>query len=332
MSDSQTGEREEMRLPIICLHIPKTAGTSFRISAEHYFGPWNVVSDYGEKSPATSEEVKLAYYQNKDFELLKSKISQKKFFTGHFSLAKYREHFPDSPVVTFFRDPVKRIISEYVHFTTHYGFEGSLREFYRMEQFRNRQARVLSGAEPTDLDFYGLTEKYQESLDKFNLRYSTKFPMAVLNTGKYTSEGHRATEEEIEEIKVLNQDDLRIYQLAVEQFDQQDDSVRPAIATVPRYSGYLGGVRNEKVIGWTVDRQSDQPVTLRITVNGKRGFDHTADTFRADIQRKGIHINGNCGFEIPLGKLGKVASGDQISVCTQDGAFELPNSPLTIGA
>ena len=53
--------------------------------------------------------------------------------------------------------------------------------------------------------------------------------------------------------------------------------------------------------------------------------------FRADIQRKGIHISGNCGFEIPLDKLGPVISGDKISVCTNDGAFELPNSPLIIG-
>ncbi len=320
-----------MSLPIICLHIPKTAGTSFRISAEHYFGPWNVVKDYGENSPATSEEIKTAFYEKKDFELLYSKVTQKKFFTGHFSLAKYREHFPDSPVVTFFRDPVKRVISEYVHFTTHYGFEGSLREFYRKDQFRNRQSRVLSGANPIDLDFYGLTENYEESLLKFNQRYSTNFPMANLNRGNYEKDAHRATDEEIEEIQLLNQDDVKLYQQAVEHFDSQDDSVRPALATVPRYSGYLGGVRNEKMIGWTVDRESDKPAKLRVMVNGKRKFDYTADMFRADIQRKGIHINGNCGFEIPLDKLGRVAAGDIISVRTHDGSFELPNSPLIIG-
>ncbi len=320
-----------MRLPIICLHIPKTAGTSFRISAEHYFGPWNVVNDYGERSPATSEEIKTAFYEKKDFELLYSKVTQKKFFTGHFSLAKYREHFPESPVVTFFRDPVKRVISEYVHFTTHYGFEGSLREFYRKDQFRNRQSRVLSGVSPMELDFYGLTEKYEESLCKFNARYSTNFPMANLNKGKYERDAHRATDEEVDEIRLLNQQDLKIYQQACEHFDVQDDSVRPALATVPRYSGYLGGIRDEKVIGWTVDRESEKPATLRVAINGKRKFDHTADRFRADIQRKGIHISGNCGFEIPLDKLGPVMSGDKISVCTNDGAFELPNSPLIIG-
>jgi len=320
-----------MRLPIICLHIPKTAGTSFRISAEHYFGPWNVLSDYGENSPATSEDILTAYYQKKDFELLRTKVTQKKFLTGHFSLAKYRDLFPESPVVTFFRDPVKRVISEYVHFTTHYGFEGSLRDFYRKDQFRNRQSRVLSGAKPVDLDFYGLTENYEESLRKFNHRYSTNFPMATLNQGNYKKDSHRATDEEIDEIRLLNQDDLDMYQIAIEQFDIQDDSVRLALATAPRFSGYLGGVRDEKVIGWTVDRQSDKPARLRITVNGKRSYDNTADKFRADILRKGIHISGNCGFEIPLGDLGRISSGDKVSVSSLDGSYELPNSPLIIG-
>jgi len=160
-----------MRLPIICLHIPKTAGTSFRISAEHYFGPWNVVCDYGEKSPATSEEIRTAFYEKKDFDLLRSKVSQKKFFTGHFSLAKYREHFPESPVVTFFRDPVKRV--------------------------RNRQACVLSGVNPIDLDFYGITENYEESLLKFNKRYSTNIPLANLNKGNYGKDAHQATDETV---------------------------------------------------------------------------------------------------------------------------------------
>ena len=258
-------------------------------------------------------------------------MTQKKFFTGHFSLAKYREHFPESPVVTFFRDPVRRVISEYVHFTTHYGFEGSLREFYRKDQFRNRQSRVLSGANPMELDFYGLTENYEESLQKFNKRYSTNFPMANLNKGNYERDAHQTTDEEIEEIRLLNQEDVTIYQQAVDHFHNQDESIRPALATVPRYSGYLGGVRDEKVIGWTVDRESDKPARLRVTVNGKRKLDHMADRFRPDIQRKGIHINGNCGFEIPLGKLGRVSSGDKISVCTHDGAFELHNSPLIVG-
>lgn len=322
-----------MRFPIIYLHIPKTAGTSFRISAEHYFGPWNVLSDYGEKSPNTSEDILTAFYSKNDFELLRNKGMQKKFLTGHFSLGKYKEIFPQSPMITFFRDPVDRVISEYVHFSTHYGFEGSLQDFYQKKQFRNRQSRALTGARPTDLDFYGITEQYEVSLDKFNGRYGTNFPMAVLNQGKY--EGgiqDVASADEIEEIKELNQGDVEFYQEALDNFHAQDTQPRQALAGVERYCGFLGGVRDEKMYGWAVDRESEKPARLSVVVNGIEKFSQNADLFREDIRRKGIHISGICGFEIPLDKLGKIAAGDEISVRTADGAFELSNSPLIVSS
>ena len=107
-----------MQFPMIYLHIPKTAGTSFRKSAEQYFGPAQVLSDYGEQSSSTSEDIRSAVYAENDLASLRETGLEKKFLTGHFSMAKYREIFPDSPVVTFFRNPVDRVISEYVHFSS----------------------------------------------------------------------------------------------------------------------------------------------------------------------------------------------------------------------
>ena len=83
----------EMRFPVIYLHIPKTAGTSFRISAEHYFGPWNVLNDYGEKSPNTSEDILSSFYSKKDLETLREKGLQKRFLTGHIALEKIAKCF-----------------------------------------------------------------------------------------------------------------------------------------------------------------------------------------------------------------------------------------------
>ena len=190
-----------MQFPMIYLHIPKTAGTSFRKSAEQYFGPDQVLSDYGEQSSSTSEDIRSAVYAENDLASLRETGLEKKFLTGHFSMAKYREIFPDSPVVTFFRNPVDRVISEYVHFSSHYEFEGSLRDFYSKPHFRNRQSQIMSGALPTDLDFYGITEDYENSLNLFNERYGTKFPMAKLNTGKYEGGTQElASEEELADV------------------------------------------------------------------------------------------------------------------------------------
>lgn len=322
-----------MQFPIIYLHIPKTAGTSFRKSAEQYFGPQFVLNDYGQESNETSDDIRGAMYDNKDIEVLRSNASKKKFLTGHFEINAYREVFPDSPVVTFLRDPLERIISEFIHFSTHYNFEGSLPEFYRRPHFQNRQSRALSGVCPTDLDYYGITEDYENSLNNFNQKFATRFPLAVLNRGKYDG-GIReiATPEQIEEITTLNRVDIEMYNYALEHFDSQDKSpVRRTVKTA-RYNGILGGVRENKLIGWTIDRESDQAAEITIAVNGEKRMQGVANLYREDIRKKGLHINGNCGFAVPLDMLGVICDGDELSVITSDGSFELPNSPLKLSA
>lgn len=321
-----------MQYPIIYLHIPKTAGTSFRVSAHEYFGKENILSDYGEDSTATTRDILDDYYVSNDVTSLQENGRKKKFLSGHFYLAKYREIFPQSPVMTFFRDPVKRVISEYVHFKNHFNYPGSLEEFYRSSQFQNKQHHTLSGAKPTDLDFYGLTERYDESLNLFNLRYRTGLPMSELNKGNYSGQQKSiATDEQIAEIKHLNQADLAIYQCAVDHFENQDGGIKTAINIANRYRGNLGGIRNNNIVGWAFDRHTDQAVSITVAVNGKDRSTIVADKHRADIQRNGMHQNGHCGFEIPLNDIGSISSGDSISVRTVEDDFELLNSPYIIG-
>jgi len=320
-----------MRFPIIYLHIPKTAGTSFRVSAEHYFGPSYVLNDYGKESPNTSDDIKDAVYAENDGDKLRSAGLDYKFLTGHFGIAKYREIFPDSPVVTFFRDPVERVLSEYVHFTTHYNFTGSLRDFYTSQQFQNRQSQTLAGALPTDLDFYGLTEDYENSLNLFNTKYGTKFPMATLNTGKYRGRAQSiATAAELAQIKELNQNDVEVYEYAVKHFEEQEAIESRPFTNTMRYSGSVGKFNRGKLVGWTVDRESLEPASITVLVNGEARSHIVAGSFREDVQRRGLHVNGHCGFEVNLEELGNVSPGDRISVWTGDGHFELTNSPVIV--
>jgi len=320
-----------MQLPIIYLHIPKTAGTSFRKSAEQYFGPEEVLNDYGEQSTNTSEDIRSAFYSANDIAKLRKTGLARKFLTGHFTLAKYKEIFPESPVVTFFRNPVDRVVSEYVHFASHYDFKGDLREFYTRPQFQNRQDRSMSGCNPSDIDFYGITEDYQSSLELFNKRYGTNFPMVKLNVGKYKGLADSiATPDELAEIEELNQKDIELYRVATSEFGKQPSANEHSFKTMKRFCGSVGQVNQGKLIGWMVDRESAEPASLSVFLNGHERKHLTADIYREDVQRKGLHVDGKCGFTLALNELGRVSPGDRVSIRTRDGNFELTNSPFIV--
>ena len=322
-----------MQDPLIYLHIPKTAGTSFRVSAEKYFGEHNVLRDYGADSNNTSADIIESFYDADDLTDLSERGRSKKFLCGHFSLPRYREVFPDSPVVTFFRDPIKRVISEFVHFTNHYDYRGSLEDFYKNPKFQNRQHHSLGGAKCTDLDFYGLTEKFDKSLRLFNKRYDTQLLTSSLNKGSYgPSSIVKPTARQIQEIAHLNQADMAVYAQAEKMFEQQSEQSRSARFIGTRYRGNFGGLWNDKLIGWISDAKSGTPVRLRISVNGVYITTLLADKKRPDLVRNGLHDDGHCGFEIAVSDLGLVNHHDSISIATEDGLFELPNSPLVIAA
>lgn len=320
-----------MQLPIIYLHIPKTAGTSFRKSAEQYFGPDQVLNDYGEKSANTSEDIKSAFYTSNDVARLRKTGVEYKFLTGHFTLAKYREIFPESPVVTFFRNPVDRVVSEYVHFSSHYGFEGDLREFYTRPHCQNRQYKSMSHASHTEIDFFGITEEYEASLDMFNRRYGTNFPMVKLNVGRYKGQVDSvATEAELAEIEELNQKDVELYHAALSAFEKQSCSNEHSFKTMKRFCGSVGQLNHGRLIGWMIDRESIEPANLSVYINGSECVKLTADMYRDDMRRKGLHVNGKCGFSLELNELGRVVPGDRVSIRAADGNFELTNSPFIV--
>ena len=316
-----------MQFPIIYLHIPKTAGTSFRVSAEEYFGEESLLHDYGENSAQTSEEILTGYYQSEDKTALRKFGLTKKFLGGHFSLPRYREVFPDSPIVTFFRDPVNRVVSEYVHFTNHHNYTGTLETFYRSKDFQNRQHRSLGGLKPTDLDYFGMTERYEESLKMFNAQFGTHLKYSVLNTGTTRLQ---PTESQIEEIKHLNQADIETYQCALESFEIQSSSIKSTLTTANTYRSNLGGIRNEQLCGWIFKSGSLTPIEIVITVNGEHRLTTMANFPRPDLVDAGLHSIGTCGFKIPLQELGSVNEYDSISVKTTDGTYELINSPLVV--
>ena len=69
-------------------HIPKTAGTSLRLSVQRHVKSWKVYSDYDADNPTTSRIIRK-FYETDDFSKISDLNGPKTLLAGHFPIKKY---------------------------------------------------------------------------------------------------------------------------------------------------------------------------------------------------------------------------------------------------
>jgi hypothetical protein len=201
--------------PLVFLHIPKTAGTSFRHAAERYFGPASVARDYGDGNPATSPLIQGTVFANRSTNLLPALSDQGiKVLCGHFRAATYMGLLgKHARWCTFLRDPVQRVISEYKHVVRHRGYAETLRHFSQQAGQCNKQSRWLKGLPLDEAFFVGITEHLDESIREFNKRAGVKLPCLEENMSRATvSETHEVPDDLLDLIRSNNAKDFEIYE------------------------------------------------------------------------------------------------------------------------
>ena len=160
--------------PLFFIHSPKTAGSSFRVAAEQYFGTEATYFDYGKESSETHLDILKFEYESKDRYLAAKSIKKNaKFLSGHVIYPKYAPFFSTKSVVTFVRDPAQQVRSHYEHFSRLHGYKGSFEDFIKENRFANMQSKALNGVWTDAIGFIGITERYNESLALFNKYYGT---------------------------------------------------------------------------------------------------------------------------------------------------------------
>lgn len=161
----------------VSIHIPKTAGTAIAKvfdDTSHRRIMYDYGSERDERVWTCPDEVR----QNRDF--IRAYFQ---YLHGHFHYAKYAEVFADCPFLATVREPVERVISQYLHilrngdrnFERHRPFmDGELGvvEFSRQEYIGDAQWHYLKGREVKDYDFIFVQERLNESLRKFSARFS----------------------------------------------------------------------------------------------------------------------------------------------------------------
>ncbi|MCX2831889.1 sulfotransferase family 2 domain-containing protein [Microbulbifer thermotolerans] len=315
--------------PFVFVHIPKTAGTSFRIGADAYWGRARVCRDYGPKSPETSEIVNKWLVETPDKWKFKKAFVQEgyEFLTGHIRAIDYAPIFGVGRMVTFVREPLQRIVSEFKHVVRHYGYKGDFTKFYRAPHNINRQHRALAGIPWPAIGFIGLTERYTESLNLFNQKYDVGIPGRQENRGRADiNVGYELPLEQETELRKLNAADIRLYEEISAQFEWRLRLVDSEIGFV---TGLINKLDNGLLYGWALADQGDDPVLVQARAGGEVIGEALANQYRPGLREKGVGRGGFVGFSIDIGRL---KGGEKVECVVASTGQPLVHSPWTVHA
>ena len=297
-------------MPVInFVHIPKTAGTSFRLGAEEFYGEKAIAYDYGPESQQTSGVCLEHCYRSVEDRwafVRACEASETRMVSGHFRADKYLPAFNVSNTVTFARDPVQRLVSEYGHFVRHNGYEDSFRDFYNLPLMRNRFSKLLQGVPVRAIGFVGLTEQYELSLQVFNQLFDADIPSLKENVGKKSVlDKHEVSQQDLDEVRRLNRADLEKYADIVELFETRVSMYRQ---DKPYTHGQIVQRGKKQVGGWAWSQAGSEPVKVCVRVNGKNVAEMFATEFRPNLCRLGVPRAGYVGWSVKV----DLSEGDKV--------------------
>jgi len=286
-----------MKKHILFIHIPKTAGTSFRVAAEKYFGEDNTFYDYSAKASETSPEILENVYKKNDLYSLYRSLEQRfqSFLSGHFSANKYAPLYDVLNIVTFVREPVRQVLSHYNHFKNNYGYDKGLLEFAKEERFRNVQSRNLQTIDVRLYGFVGLTEEYNKSIDLFNTLYDTALPHMHMNEKSSNSLSiNDMKEKDIEMIKKLNMQDIELYNTVKRQFKIRKQLFKQKL---PFTYGFIQKTDKKRIVGLAFQRDNDNPIEIDIYAGKTYLKTVQANKLRPGMVAKNLPRKGYVGFD-----------------------------------
>lgn len=282
---------------VLFIHIPKTAGTSFRKAAENYFTKENTYYDYSPSSSETSAIILENIYQNQDMYALAKYFENKEniFLSGHFHAVKYASLFETLNIVTFVREPIEQVLSHYEHHCRDLGYKEDLETFVKDNRFKNIQSRILAGRPIELYGFIGLTEEYSKSIMLINDYYGLNIEVLTENISENKFLTSDALDDEMLNLIVKeNSVDIELYKQAKKIFEER---IRCYENKESYTHIYIQEKRSNMIRGCAFKKESDEPVEVDIFNGSYHITSLIAKDYRPGLILLGLPRKGFVGFE-----------------------------------
>ncbi len=220
------------RMELISVHVPKTAGVTFRTLLREVYGPSALRLDYDDRAldPLSTFQADPALWQADSAGQAAALPPETRVIHGHFNGAKYDRAFPDARKIVWLRDPVSRLVSHYHYWrdlppsphSLHRRLLDehlSLVEFARLEPMRNILANVfLRDCRLEDFAFVGIQEHFATDLPTLGTLLGWAADLTVGQENRNPRAEYRSaapSTADHAEIAALNAADVTLYQQAL---------------------------------------------------------------------------------------------------------------------
>ena len=292
--------RSRAKYPLFFIHIPKTAGTSFKKAAEQYFGKDAVVKNYGKDSVETTAWIDENMNQPTSLPMLYQRLKDEgaAIYTGHIHAKPNLNVFPAMQTMAFLRNPVDQVVSHYNHYTRWYEYSGSIEKFSANPGFKNLQSRYLQGLPLFITGFVGITEHYDLSLRMINQSFG--FALRKLNANVNDQRGVTNVSAELRtHIESNNQKDIQLYEQGCDLLEQRARMVNDKKEWC---YGAVIGIDKGVVYGIAYYQETNEHVRLSVYYKDERLGGCVANEFRPRFLVHNLPNHCYVGFKYKLPK------------------------------
>ncbi len=216
---------------LISVHVPKTAGTTFRRDLTDALGG-RVLWDYGD-APEVDDPALREHERKRRDHLIADRERLTRDYDaihGHFRADKYRDAFPDAKLIAFLRDPYRHALSSHAHAARaasphpahHIFLERELSVAELVETFPDHQTLYLGGIPLDGFAAIGIAERYEESIAVLERILGISFARGLppLNGSPQPSDGYEISADLRAAVDTFRIRDLENYRLADERLTQ----------------------------------------------------------------------------------------------------------------